>query len=196
MSDIPPPPVSGGGNTKYAIIGALLLLVGGGGIYLMTRKPDTPPAPRRETAAPLVDAGHTITPSLVPQIELPPEEPDAGPPVDAGRRIRYVYRTIGECNGTIDAGRVAATARAHFGGLRACYEHELRANNSLRGGMTALIKINTSGRADDVGFDRVSIPMNATFRNCVKRTLRGLAYPAPRGGCAIVAVPFNFSPRE
>ncbi|MEZ4410731.1 MAG: AgmX/PglI C-terminal domain-containing protein [Polyangiales bacterium] len=89
---------------------------------------------------------------------------------------------------------VTATARANYGALRACYEHELRANQQLRGPLTARLKINTSGHADEV---QVSTPMrSAALVQCVKRALQRVTYPPARGGCAIAEVSFNFTPRD
>lgn len=196
MSEISPPPSSGGGNTKYAIIGLLLLLFGGGGIWMLTRTPDPVAPPPRRVEAP-VDAGPPVAPTIAAPLELPPEEPDAGPPPDvqqAAPHIRYVTRVVGGCTGTIDIARVNATAQANYGGLRACYEHELRANPGLRGPLAARMMINTSGHADDVG---VNTPMSSRpLVACVKRTLQRVAFPPSRGGCAIAEVRFNFSPRE
>lgn len=196
MSDYAPP-TNGGGNNKFAVIGVLLLLGGGGGIYAITRPPapaPTPPAPHVEPAH---DAGPPVVPTVTPPIELPPDEPDAGPPPDvqqAAPHIRYVTRYVGGCTGSIDINRVNATAQANYGGLRACYEHELRANPGLRGPLAARMMINTSGHADDVG---VTTPMNSrALVACVKRTLQRVSFPPSRGGCAVAEVRFNFSPRE
>ena len=196
MDDHHEAPRSEGGNTKYAVIGLLLLLGGGGGIYLMTRTPPSPP-PR---PAPVIDAGPTAqtTPVVAAPIELPPEEPDAGPPVptDAGGpRIRYVTRYVDACPGQLtDPGGVTRTAQANYGALRACYERELRGNPQLRGPLTAELKVGTNGRIEDV---RVSTPMNSrALVDCVKASLRRLQVPPARGGCALAQVRFNFSPRE
>ncbi len=194
MDDNPSPPHSSS-NGKFAVIGLLLLLGGGAGIYHLTQSPPAPPPP------PLVhDAGRApvVTPQLAAAIELPPEEPDAGPPQvpDAGpQRVRTVIRYVSECNGTLaNPGGVQRSAQANFGALRACYERELRGNNSLRGPLTAQLKINTQGRAEEV---RVSTPMSSRpLVECVKGVLRRITYPAARGGCALSEVRFNFSPRE
>lgn len=196
MQDDNTPQSAGGGNTKLVAAGLLLLVGGGGAIYALTRPGPQPQAP---TAPTVVDAGSPApraVPLVAPAIELPPEEPDAGPPVDAGGpRIRYVTRYVGACNGTFaNPNGVSATAQANYGALRACYEHELRANQQLRGRLTATLKISTAGHADEVS---VSTAMHSTaLVQCIKRSLQRLSYPSPRGGCAIARVSFNFSPRE
>ncbi|MEZ4393475.1 MAG: AgmX/PglI C-terminal domain-containing protein [Polyangiales bacterium] len=186
----------GDGTTKYAIIGLLLLIGGGGAIYTLTRNPDPPPPPR---TAMVVDAGTPSLPLAAPQvgeqIELPPEAPDAGPPPDvqnAAPRIRYVTRYVDACPGTVDIAQVQRVAQMNYGSLRACYERELRSNNTLRGPLTAQLKINTSGHVEDV---QVSTPMRSrALVDCVKTAMRRLRVPASRGGCALAQVRFNFSP--
>jgi len=195
VDDNPTPPQSSS-NGKFAVIGLLLLLGGGFGIYKLTESPPPPPPPPPA----VVDAGRpaSATPQIGAAIELPPEEPDAGPPVvlDAGPpRVRTVYRYVSECSGTLsNPAGVQQTAQSNFGALRACYERELRSNNSLRGALTAQLKINSSGRAEEI---RVSTSMaSRPLVECVKGVLRRLTYPAARGGCALSEVRFNFSPRD
>lgn len=186
-----------GGSAKYAVIGLLLLVGGGAGIYFMTKSPPPAPPPARTA---VVDAGApaTTSPMVAAPIELPPDEPDAGPPVavDAGPpRIRYVTRYVDACPGQLtDPAGVQRVAQANFGALRACYERELRVNNQLHGPLTAELKVGTSGRIEDV---RVSTPMNSRpLVECVKASLRRLQVPASRGGCAFAQVRYNFSPRN
>lgn len=196
MNDSLKPPTSGGDNTKYAAIGLLLLLGGGGGIYALTRSEPTPPTAPPHAAR---DAGPAIVtnPSVGAVIELPPEVPDAGPPPDVSTapRIRYVTRYVNECTGTLsDPGGVQRTAQSNYGALRACYERELRANPTLRGGLTAQLKINTTGH-----LDRVSVSTGMSSQplvTCVKNALMRVVFPPSRGGCALAEVRFNFTPRE
>jgi hypothetical protein len=195
VNDSLKPPTSGGGNGKYAAIGLLLLLGGGAGIWAMTRT--EPPAPPRLAVA--RDAGPPIAtnPSVGAVIELPPEIPDAGPPPDVNTapRIRYVTRYVSECSGTLsDPGGVQRTAQNNYGAMRACYERELRANPTLRGGLIAQLKINTTGHLDGV---QVSTGMSSRpLVNCVKAALMRVTFPPSRGGCALAEVRFNFTPRE
>lgn len=196
MNDSLKPPTSGGGNAKYAAIGLLLLFGGGAGIYALTR-PEPPP---RVVPTPVAyDAGPAIltNPSVGAVIELPPEVPDSGPPPDVSTapRIRYVTRYVSECSGTLsDPGGVQRTAQNNYGALRACYERELRANPTLRGGLTAQLKINTTGHLDGV---QVSTGMSSRpLVTCVKNALMRVTFPPSRGGCALAEVRFNFTPRE
>lgn len=197
MESNQPPPGKDGGNAKYAVIGLILLVGGGGAIYALTRPPPAPPPTRTPPA--VVDAGRPQVPIALPQvgdqIELPPEQPDAGPPPPANNgqpRIRYVTRYVGVCPGTVDVNQVQRVAQMNYGSLRACYERELRSDNTLRGPLTAQLKINISGRVEDV---QVSTPMrNRALVECVKTALRRLSVPPARGGCALAQVRFNFTP--
>ena len=197
MNDNVTPPASGGGSGKYVAVGLLLLLGGGAGIYAITRPAALPPPPPPVAMVP--DAGPPIVTNsnVGVAIELPPEVPDAGPPPDVSTapRIRYVTRYVSECSGTLsDPGAVQRTAQQNYGALRACYERELRANPTLRGGLTAQLKINTGGHLDGV---QVSTGMSSRpLVTCVKNALMRVAFPPSRGGCALAEVRFNFTPRE
>lgn len=195
MDSTPAGPAKEGGTAKYAVIGLVLLLGGGGAIYALTRPPEPPPAPRPVAA---VDAGPPqlpiATPQVGDQIELPPEQPDAGPPPpqQGEPRIRYVTRYVAACPGSVDVNAVQRVAQMNYGSLRACYERELRSDNSLRGPLTAQLKINTTGRVEEV---QVSTPMRSpALKACVAAALRRLQVPASRGGCALAQVRFNFTP--
>ena len=196
MNDSLKPPTSGGGNAKYAAIGLLLLVGGGGGIWALIRPAPVPqalPIPVARDAGPPIATNS----SLGAVIELPPEVPDSGPPPDVSTapRIRYVTRYVSECSGTLsDPAGVQRTAQSNYGALRACYERELRANPTLRGGLTAQLKINTTGHLDGV---QVSTGMNSRpLVNCIKSSLMRMVFPPSRGGCALAEVRFNLSPRE
>jgi hypothetical protein len=68
------------------------------------------------------------------------------------------------------------------------------ANPTLRGGLTAQLKINTSGHLDAV---QVSTGMSSRpLVNCVKAALMRVSFPPSRGGCALAEVRYNFTPRE
>jgi len=189
-------PRADSGNSKFVILGLLLLLGGGAAIWFMTRPP--PPAPRPEPVALRDAAAPPSAPLVAAPIELPPEEPDAAvapTPDAAAPRIRYVTRYVDACPGTLtDPAGVDRVARANAGAVRACYERELRSNNTLRGHLTARLFINTSGRVDNV---QVSSAMhNRAIEECVKGTLRRLTFPPSRGGCATRDLNYDFAPRN
>lgn len=197
MDEQPEAPRPDSGNSKFVIPGLLLLIGGGAAAWFFTRPAPPPPAPRPE---PVVarDAAAPSTPLVAAPIELPPEEPDAGPPPAApdaaAPRIRYVTRYVDACPGTLtDPAGVDRVARANAGAVRACYERELRSNNALRGHLAARVFINTSGRVDNV---QVSTSMSSRpLVECVKATLRRLSFPPSRGGCATRDLNYDFAPR-
>jgi hypothetical protein len=185
------------GHSKLVIFGLLLLVGGGVAIGVLTRTPETP----SRTPPPVTVRDAAVAPStplLAAPIELPPDEPDAAPapPPDAAPpRIRYVTRYVDACPGTLtDPAGVDRVARANAGAVRACYERELRSDNTLRGHLTARLFINTSGRVENV---QVSTSMNnRALVECVKSTLRRLTVPPSRGGCATRDLNYDFAPRE
>ncbi len=196
MDEQPDVTPSDSGNSKFLILGLLLLLGGGAAIWFMTRPP--PPVARPTPIAAPDAATAPTTPLVAAPIELPPEEPDAAvvvAPDASAPRVRYVTRYVDACPGTLtDPAGVDRVARASAGAVRACYERELRSNNSLRGRLTARLFINTSGRIDNV---QVSTAMNSrALADCVKGTLRRLTVPPSRGGCATRDLNYDFAPRE
>jgi hypothetical protein len=196
----PPSAPQGGGNAKFAIIGIVLLLGGAVAIFLLTRKPTTTETPRPPPVAEVHDAGppEPTGPTIGAQIELPPEEPDAGQPetTDAGQNrphIRYVTRYVAACPGTVDGPRVTAVVRQNYGGLRECYNRQLRSNPSLRGNVTAEWVIQPNGTVGQIS-TAGAVTHDRTFKTCFETSLSHLRFPAPRGGCAMFQQSFNFTP--
>jgi hypothetical protein len=144
------------------------------------------------------DAGppERIGPTVGAEIQLPLEEPDAGAPqaADAGRpRIRYVTRYVDACPGTVDGPRVTAVVQANYGGLRECYNRQLRTNPSLQGNITAEWVINSNGSVGDIATSG-PVARDRAFKTCFENSLRRLRFPAPRGGCAMFRQSFTFRP--
>lgn len=193
---MPPPTSSGGGNVKYVIVGVLLLL-GAGGLFLALGGKDE--APRQPIAA-LPDAGQRSTALAQPLIEIPDEEPDSGPPVDAGRKVRIVYKYVGgggdwSCQGDIPAPAVQSVMQENRAQVRNCYERRLKVNNSLAGTVNVALKIGSNGSVEATRVGG-SLSDNEVF-SCVRSLAGRWRFPAPSGGaCAVVQVPFNLSPRS
>jgi hypothetical protein len=197
----PPPAPQGGGNAKFAIIGILLLLGGGAAIFFLTRKPTatetphpTPPVATVHDAGPPEPTG----PQIGAQFELPQEEPDAGQPEasDAGQNrphIRYVTRYVAACPGTVDGPRVTAVVRQNYGGLRECYNRQLRSNPALRGNVTAEWVIQPNGSVGQISTSG-AVARDRTFKSCFETSLSRLRFPAPHGGCAMFQQSFSFTP--
>lgn len=200
MTNPPPQPQSAGGNPKFAIIGLILLLGAGAGIYFKLKPPHATAVAPHAVAA-VHDAGVTgpIGPTVGTQIVLALEEPDAGQPVqtpDAGRatpHVRYVYRYIAACPGTVDGPRVTAVVRQNYGGLRECYNRQLRSNPTLRGAVTAEWVIQPNGNVGQIS-TAGPVARDRTFKTCFESSLSHLRFPVPRGGCAVFQQAFNFTP--
>jgi hypothetical protein len=187
------PPAEGGGNVKYLVIGILLLGAVIGLWCSMTGEGDPPVA--------VADTGPSIersTSLAEPIIELPDPEPDAGPEPDVGpTKTKIVYRYIRDdwdCPGDIDAAAAAGVVRGYNRQIRNCYERQLKQNHTLQGNMRVIVRVGQNGRV-------TGTQVNGSLRNpevfaCVRGLAAGWTFPNPTGGCAVVSVPFNFTPQE
>lgn len=194
----PPPPASGGG-ARYAIIGvalfAIALLA-----YCLTSGGDDAPPPDGGTA----DAGvvERSTALVEEELVIPDPEPDAGPPPDAGQQGHTkrptgggVARSWDECTGDIpraEASRVVGEFRVQ---IQNCYERQLKTNPTLEGTMTLAVRIAPDGRVD--GTQVTGSLHNREVFACVRGVAARMRFPAPGGrDCAMVQVPFNFTPQR
>ena len=199
-SEVPPPPQSGK-NTIYVAVGLLLLFGASAAIFFgLRRGAASPPAPPPVRAVPTTREVPAAHPTVGAEIALPldePETPDAGPTDDAGAatrpRIRYVTRYVAECPGTLDPVRITTVLRQNHGGLRECYNRELRADSTLRGSVTAGWMITPAGTVQSVSTSG-SITRNQGFRRCFESTLSRMRFPQPQGGCVQYQQSFSFTP--
>lgn len=195
---VPPPGVGGGGNLKYVIIGVVLLLAAAGvwfGMQSCESPPERPVATLQLDAGTPPDRGGEL---VADDLVIPEAEPDAGRPVDAGRRIRYVTRYVGgswDCSGSIPAAAAQAALAERNLEFRNCYERRLKVNNTLEGRVSVRMRVARSGAVDAV---QVGGSLHDTqVLSCVRNIAQHTHFPAPTGGsCAVVAVPFNFTPRR
>jgi len=193
-----PPPPSGGGNLRLVLIALLFLGAGGGLLFWALSGSGGEP----KTAADMIpDAGppekkKKPTSDLFLPDDIPdagpeePEEPDAGAPAP---RRRASGRGAWDCTADIDkaaAARVIAQNRAQ---VRSCYERALKQNNYLSGTLNVQVRIGSDGRVDATRFG--GSLTDREVRSCVSRLTRSWRFPKPGGRCAVVAVPFNLTPR-
>jgi outer membrane biosynthesis protein TonB len=126
-----------------------------------------------------------------------------GDQIGGGQVVTVERRITGNANlgsgdaeggeGTLDAGRVAAVLRAAIGGIRSCYERELRNNPTLAGRLEVHFTIGTSGRV--TGTPTTSgLSASPGVGTCIAQRVRGLVFPAPADGSVDFSFPFNFSP--
>lgn len=197
----PPPQPGGGGGAKYAILGVALFAIAGL-VYCLTQGEDAPtPAPQPE----VVDAGTTerSTALVEDELEIPELEPDAGPP-DAGqpeatttttRRPAGTTRSWDECTGEIDPSAARRVIQEHNAQIRNCYERQLKQNPVLEGNMTLAVRIAPNGNVD--GTQVTGSLRDREVFACVRSVASHMRFPAPGGrDCAVVQVPFAFSPRR
>lgn len=86
----------------------------------------------------------------------------------------------------------------HIPQFRHCYQRELdRAANEFDGVVRLDFVIGASGHVTRAGVTTASETLPVAVRQCVVNVLRGIKFPAPRGGGVVeVNQPFNFYPRR
>jgi hypothetical protein len=94
--------------------------------------------------------------------------------------------------GTVDPSSVARIIRGQLGGIRSCYERELRNNPTLAGRLNVSFTIGTSGRITTASTS--GLPAAPAVGTCVTGRLRGLVFPVPEGGSVGFDFPFTFTP--
>jgi hypothetical protein len=207
-----PPQQSGGGNAKYAVIG-LLLIAAAVGVWFAMKNVETPPPP------PPPDAGLRPSTALVENdLVIPDPEPDAGPIVDAGAPgtctttadcnpgarcvqghcTRFTTRYVAgdwECGGNLSPAQAQGVIAENRRQVRNCYERRLKVNHTLQGNLSLRLKINAAGAVEATSVGG-SLGDPEVFA-CVRNLASTWRFPTPQGGsCAVVSVPFNFSPQE
>ncbi|MBN8610014.1 MAG: AgmX/PglI C-terminal domain-containing protein [Deltaproteobacteria bacterium] len=193
-SSPPPPP---GGGAKYAILGVVLLALAGGA-YCLTNS-GTPPETATSSDAP--DA-YVVPPSTAMQdeiLEIPEEVPDAWSEVpDAGRRPagpRGPVMGSWDCSGEIDRAALQSVITEHRPQIQACYERRLKQQALLQGNMQLQLRIAQSGSVD-------AVQVGGTLRDrevfsCVRNVASRMQFARVSGGnCAVVSVPFSFTPQQ
>lgn len=79
--------------------------------------------------------------------------------------------------------------------IRNCYERRLKANNVLQGDLSLRVKVGGAGAVVASGVSG-SLRDNEVF-SCVRAIADKWHFPPPSGGsCAVVQVPFRFSPKN
>lgn len=198
-STAPPPPAEGGG-ARYAIAGVVLLALAGLG-YCLLQPPETPAVVNTtpDAGPPVERSTALVDDSLeIPEVEPDAGMPDAGPPAeveDPGPRRPRVSTGDWECTGELSGSAVATVVRGFDAQIRSCYERRLKANPFLSGAMSLSIKVDAGG-----GVDGVQVGGSLRDRDvfsCVRNIAMQMRFPRVEGGsCAVVNVPYSFSPRE
>lgn len=192
-----PPPAEGGG-ARYAIVGVALAALAGLA-WCMTRPPADEPVAVTPDAGPPVDRTTALVedsleiPDLVPDVPAP----DAGVE-PTGRRPPRPVTTAGsdwDCEGNLSRETVANVVRGFDPQIRSCYERRLKANPLLSGNMSLNVRVNEAGAVDGVQVGG-SLRDRDVF-SCVRTVAMRMRFPAVDGGsCAVVAIPYSFTPEE
>lgn len=178
-----------GSNKKYAVVGLLLLLGAGALVYFAM--PKDPPPPAEE---PKVETIERPT-QMQAEIEIPEAIPDASLPQEEEPKVKVRYvRSSWDCNGSIEPAAANAVIRKNSRQVRSCYERQLRSNNMLQGKLMLHMRVDNKGNvtATNVGGSLNDRDVSA----CVRRVAQSWSFPPPKGGsCAVVAKPFNLTPK-
>jgi hypothetical protein len=186
----PPPPPSSG-NTKYILL-VLLILGAAGGAWFMATQNKAAPAPPPKPA----DVAR-VNPMAQQDLELEqPKTPDAGTAKPAEPEKKAVHRgpVVGEWDCSGDLPGAAHVVLENSAQVRSCYERRLKMNNALQGDLKLKIKIGGNGRV-------VASAVTGTLHDtevfaCVRNLAQTWTFGVPSGGnCAVISVPFQFSPK-
>jgi hypothetical protein len=189
-----PQPPSSGGSAKYIIV-LLLLLAGGLGAYFAFGKEEPKPV-----APPVVKNVERPTALANNTIEIPPEEPDAGPepvvePEPTTKRPTRPAQDPWACPGDIPVSDIKKVLNDAQSSIRACYERALRNNNQLQGSVNLEVRVGANGRVDNSRL-RGNLK-DAEVNKCIQNLTKGWTFPSPTGGsCAVVGAPYNFTPKN
>lgn len=96
--------------------------------------------------------------------------------------------------GQVDPNAVARIIRGQIGGIRGCYERELRNNPTLAGRLEMSFTIGASGRITRISAGGPLASSSPAVGSCVSSRLRGLVFPTPEGGSVEFSFPFTFTP--
>ena len=95
--------------------------------------------------------------------------------------------------GNLDRGVISSYVRSKMGGIRSCYERELKKNPSLKGKITVTFSIGGDGKV--VGASVAGATLNdPSVQNCVLRMVRRWRFTPPEDGKPVaVTYPFVFT---
>jgi hypothetical protein len=128
------------------------------------------------------------------------ETVDAGSPPQIAEaekpkpRVVHEVRDEWDCEGDVSRIAVQNVIDNNRAQVRNCYERRLKVNNVLQGDLKLKIKVGSNGQiaAATVGG---TLKDNEVF-GCVRSIAQRWSFPPPTGGpCAVVQVPFQFSPK-
>lgn len=187
----------GGGNTKFIAAG-VLLLAGTYGLWATLQPPDPPPEPTAavEEVKRINPMQHDFILDEEPVKDAAVAEPEPEPePKKRKKRKKRPKRSAWDCSGDMARSKLQAVIRNHRGQVRTCYERRLKRNNLLQGALSLRVRVGDDGRV-------VATKVSGSLKDkqvfdCVARIAKGWTFPVPNGGkCAVISIPFQFSPKN
>jgi outer membrane biosynthesis protein TonB len=109
-----------------------------------------------------------------------------------GTVTRATSRSISAPQGSIDREAVAKVINSHLQEVHACYERALLKDPGLAGKVVLEWTIGGNGRVA-AAKTKSSTLNNASVEACILNSLKGWAFPAPKGGVVIISYPFIFN---
>lgn len=143
-----------------------------------------PPAPASDEPAPL------------PPEETPPPETEAAlPPPDAKPVEPGITATGAPTRGTLPKAVIDEKLKAAGPGIKACYEHGLKAKPDLRGKLDINFVVAPDGKVAhaDAAEGDDALPDSATVA-CILAEIRKLEFPPPSGGRVFINYPLTLEP--
>lgn len=101
----------------------------------------------------------------------------------------------GGVSGKIDKAAVRSTIRRYLGGVRHCYEMQLRVDPTIKGSVRIQFTISASGQVSGCSVTSDSMG-NTLISSCVCRRVQRWRFPPPDEGTVTVSYTFVFTPAE
>ena len=106
------------------------------------------------------------------------------------QRVPSIRPGVAQVRGSLSAEVIRRVVRSHMNEVKFCYEQQLAANPDLAGRVTVQFVISPSGTVQSSALGASTLG-NPTAEQCIVRSVRRWAFPAPEGG-GIVVVTFPF----
>ncbi|MCC6214373.1 MAG: AgmX/PglI C-terminal domain-containing protein [Polyangiaceae bacterium] len=150
-------------------------------------------APRSGDAA--EDAGLTEGPS---DVELPPlpEGGSSAPSAAAEPGVVPVRPPDSRPTGTLPPAVTAPALEPTRARVHACYEAGLARDPALAGRVVVRLTVEPDGRVGRTEPHEPPTLGDPAVVTCIEEVLRGVRFPAPKGGRAVVLVPYEFAPAD
>ncbi|MCX7809123.1 MAG: AgmX/PglI C-terminal domain-containing protein, partial [Deltaproteobacteria bacterium] len=99
------------------------------------------------------------------------------------------------CSGNLEQEAVRRLVEEHRVQVRSCYERQLRQNPMLQGSVNVLVRVESQGTVGDMQLD--GSLRDREVLSCMRTIISRIRFPPVTGGnCAIVRIPFSFTPQQ